>query len=96
MSWEDTTYGRERNLTGATIYKIPLGGTEVDIYFTPREMEFIRLRYQEELSVKTVADKMHIAERTVKGYQRVVYTQLGRRSPIGTTKMLIKLGIVKI
>jgi DNA-binding NarL/FixJ family response regulator len=75
-----------------------------DVKFTPRELEYLDLRYQQELYVKEIADKMNVSERMVKYYSMRVYLKIGILSMVGdnahraivTTKILAKNGFIKL
>jgi DNA-binding NarL/FixJ family response regulator len=75
----------------------------VKVKFPPRELEFIKLRYQDELPYKDVAVAMNVSLRTVHFYAANVYMRLnvtrdkGNEGPsaIRATKLLIRHGYVE-
>ena len=59
--------------------KLPMGPPKlkVTISFTPREMEFIALRYVDCLQLKEIAERMGVSLRAVKEYSTLVIRCLG-------------------
>lgn len=81
------------------------GKIKVDIHFAPREIEFINLRYQQNLSYKEISGIMGIAMRTVSYYSQRVYLLLGcggegnqgeDANALRAVKELIALGFISV
>ena len=76
----------------------------VELRFTPRELEYIDLRFGQILSLEKVAQEMKICRRTVQWFSEKIYMRLGMmpegagryENTIRITKLLIKLGFVKL
>ena len=80
--------------------QLPTGPPEPKQHFTPRELEYIRHFYQDELSLKEVAAIMRISRSTAAFFARCVHVKLGTECGGGTNalipsvKRLIRMGIV--
>jgi len=74
---------------------------QVDIAFSEREMQFIRLRFEQEMGYKEIAGYMNISARTCKWYASRLYAKLGfpmygnNVATIRAVKWLIKNGIIE-
>jgi predicted DNA-binding protein (UPF0251 family) len=68
----------------------------MEVRFSPRELEFIRLRYGIEKSLKEIAAAMNVSLRTAKSYSEVIGRKLGQfgGSQIRITKILIRHGFI--
>ncbi len=68
---------------------------------TIREKEFIELRFDKELGMEEIAEKMRVKKRTVRFFSTSSFRKLGLRCMcnsdlIGVTKSLIRKGVVKL
>lgn len=85
-------------LSTAATLKIP--------HFAPRELEYIKLRFDREMSLKEIAAEMKVSRSWAVKIGEIVYIKLGmdrstgygwgKANMIAATKRLILLGIVKI
>lgn len=74
------------------------------VAFTPRELEFIELRYGQDLQIREIAETMNISTRMARLFSQIVFSRLGI-SEMGTgnmaeiikaTKRLVKYGFIKL
>lgn len=78
------------------------GRLTVEIRFTERELLFIKLRFEDVLSYKEIAEAMQCSKRTVNCYAQSIYKRLGlpdvecgeNKNTIRATKLFIKHGII--
>jgi DNA-binding NarL/FixJ family response regulator len=86
--------------------KLPNGPPKpkLEVHFTPRELEFIELRYGQVLANKEIAAQWKISTRTVNWMSSVVLMKLGIQDQghdiytalITSLKKLIAMGYIKI
>jgi predicted DNA-binding protein (UPF0251 family) len=75
-----------------------------EVHFSPRELEFIELRYGQALSMKEIAERMGVAKRTIAHFSNIMLLKLniaatgGRDAPhiITITKFLVKNGFITL
>lgn len=84
--------------------KGPSSEMVITIRFTERELEFIKLRFGDNLGLKEIAEKMCISLRTSKAYSTAIINKLGiPNNPhdwypnvIRITKLLVKHGFLSL
>ena len=64
-------------------------------FLTPRELEIFKLLIQKE-TTKTIADKLHISDKTVRNHISNVIGKLGVTSRTQAIIMLAKSGMIEI
>lgn len=77
---------------------------KIEVRFSEKELEFIRLRYERCLSLKEVATAMGITHRTAKWYSESIISRLGFHTAPGdrvpttihVTKLLVRYKIISV
>ena len=84
---------------------VQMNKIQTTVIFSPRELEFVKLRYQDEKTLREVAVEMGVTLRMAKFYASAIYARLGivqfekvgsgtNTNIIRALKLLIAFGIV--
>jgi DNA-binding NarL/FixJ family response regulator len=77
----------------------------LEVRLSPRELQFVELRFGQCLGYKEIASQMNIVERTAKNYAQTIYLKLGvcalgsiggSTAVIKATKILLAKGIINL
>ena len=66
-----------------------------EVFFTEREIAFLQLACSD-LTYREIAEKMHLAERTIDGYRESLFVKMNVRSRVGMVLEAMRRGLVSI
>lgn len=69
--------------------------TEQEIAFSERELAFLKLA-SSDLTYKQIADRMHLAERTIDGYREQLFQKLNVQSRVGMVLEALRRDLVTL